>query len=317
LPLDVEALQHENIHVVIVTAPQHLGRAEAESLTRFAHDRGGSVVLLLDAVPSGALASLVPGKVVERHEAVPVTIGPLKAAELIVQHSGDVATTVLAAAAAEPIVTSRAVGRGRVITSGAIDAWRYRAEGKFDSFWRSLVAQGASAAGAPLTARLSSNRATVGEPVDLDVEWRSTGEPEGTLAAQATLDCAGKTWPIRLWPSARRGSFRGVIEATSSGICDVHVDVRPLGHRALRLTITDKPNEPFTERDELAAALTALGGSVVDAGNESALVAYFRDAATSQRIATDVHPMRSPWWIVPFVTCLGTEWWLRRRIGRR
>jgi hypothetical protein len=27
------------------------------------------------------------------------------------------------------------------------------------------------------------------------------------------------------------------------------------------------------------------------------------------------HPMRSAWWIVPFVLALSGEWWLRRRRG--
>jgi hypothetical protein len=30
-----------------------------------------------------------------------------------------------------------------------------------------------------------------------------------------------------------------------------------------------------------------------------------------------IHPMRSPWWIVPFGLALGGEWWLRRRRGGR
>jgi hypothetical protein len=31
----------------------------------------------------------------------------------------------------------------------------------------------------------------------------------------------------------------------------------------------------------------------------------------------EIHPMRSPWWIVPFAGALGAEWWRRRRSGLR
>ena len=30
---------------------------------------------------------------------------------------------------------------------------------------------------------------------------------------------------------------------------------------------------------------------------------------------TEVRPMRSPWWIVPFAVFLGVEWAIRRRAG--
>ena len=30
-----------------------------------------------------------------------------------------------------------------------------------------------------------------------------------------------------------------------------------------------------------------------------------------------LYPLRSVWWLLPFAACLGTEWWLRRRSGRR
>ena len=55
---------------------------------------------------------------------------------------------------ARPVILSRRIGAGRVILSGALDAWRYRAaqEDAFDRFWFSLDRDcgdgGAAAAGA-------------------------------------------------------------------------------------------------------------------------------------------------------------------------
>jgi hypothetical protein len=42
---------------------------------------------------------------------------------------------------------------------------------------------------------------------------------------------------------------------------------------------------------------------------------FLRETVAAPRAELVHHPMRSTWWIVPFVVCLSAEWWLRRRRG--
>jgi hypothetical protein len=62
----------------------------------------------------------------------------------------------------------------------------------------------------------------------------------------------------------------------------------------------------------LAFAAEATGGAVV--ANVEALAARLRtiEAAKVEQLT---HPMRSPWWILPFAGLLCAEWALRRRSG--
>jgi hypothetical protein len=56
---------------------------------------------------------------------------------------------------------------------------------------------------------------------------------------------------------------------------------------------------------------------VVDAGDIAPLVTRSREIRDEARHSRETHPMRSPWWIVPFAACLSAEWWLRRRAELR
>ena len=44
---------------------------------------------------------------------------------------------------------------------------------------------------------------------------------------------------------------------------------------------------------------------------------FVRSAVVAPHVALVRHPMRSTWWLLPFVVCLSSEWWLRRRRGLR
>jgi hypothetical protein len=316
LSLAAETLQRENVAVVVVAAPHLLARAEVYTLERFARLRGGSVVLLLDVPPSGEIANLLASGGIERREAAPVSVGMLKASELIVLRPTDIATTVLAAAGNDPVIVAKAKGHGRVVASGARDAWRFRADGnQFDAFWRSLVAGAASAAGDPLRLTLSPQTAAPGDHVDVDVEWRSIHEIDEILEVHASVQCGSRKMPVRLWPAGSRGRFRGTLEAPRVGDCELTVNLAPLATASATLRVVDALAAAMSDRDELSGVVTAHGGSVVDAGNEARLVTELRALASPQRVSITSHPMRSPWWIVPFTACLGVEWWFRRRKG--
>ena len=84
------------------------------------------------------------------------------------------------------------------------------------------------------------------------------------------------------------------------------------------LTVADQIDRAVQEDSAgVAHAAFGSGGGVWPARNVSALVASFaaRVPARPKRVAT--HPMRSPWWLVPFVGALTGEWaWRRKRRWR-
>jgi len=180
-----------------------------------------------------------------------------------------------------------------------------------------LIADLAYAAGEPLEVALSHPIAAVGDPVEVDVVWRSARVAGGPLDADAVLRCGTRETPIRLWPSGKRGRFRGSVDAALPGRCTVVANIRPLGAATAPLLVTEVGHGPKSQSDDLGGAIRALGGTMVAAGEESTLVTELRAFASPQRVATPVHPMRSPWWIGPFAACVSLEWWLRRRKGLR
>ena len=54
------------VRVAVVAAPHALGQADLDRLERFARERGGAVLLLLDRRPDGALTRLLPPLGAER-----------------------------------------------------------------------------------------------------------------------------------------------------------------------------------------------------------------------------------------------------------
>jgi hypothetical protein len=299
-----------------VASPQLLARGELDALRRFAWSRGGSVVFLLDVPPSGELGRLLSVDAQTRREAAPVALGALKASEFLVLRPLGPATSELASAAGDPVVVSRPLGHGRVVISGALDAWRYRAEGQgFESFWRSVVGGAAAAAGEPMRLTLTPRVAAPGEHVEVEAEWRPLDPPAAPLEVDATLRCGSMTTPVRLWPAGGRWRFRGGFDAPAPGTCEMTVELRPGAAARAALRVMDAGTGALAPDDVFTVAVGALGGKVVDSGDEAALVAHLAAFASPERTSIPVHPMRSPWWIAPFAAALGLEWWGRRRRG--
>lgn len=67
----------------------------------------------------------------------------------------------------------------------------------------------------------------------------------------------------------------------------------------------------------LQAFVEARGGLLVTADHLDILARHLRDTVRPADARRARHPLRSAWWIVPFVACLGGEWFLRRRRGER
>jgi hypothetical protein len=312
--LDAQTLLASKTRVVVVTSPQLLTTTDVEALDRFVRLRGGSVVVLLDSRPSGPIQQLLPRVTSERRESKPVQIGGLKGTEIIVFDPG-LAGTVIAGIETDAVIVSTALGHGRIVVSGAVDAWRYRTDGDaFVSFWRALVADAVAAAGDPLRITLSTTSATPGQRVDIQIEGRSAVPMPSTYEAAARLSCGAETTPVRLWPSGP-DRFTGHLTAPETGPCRVHASMTTLEESSAPLSVHNAAGLPPSDRDDLSPAVRAYGGLAVRAGDEELLVAKLRALATPARVPTQVYPMRSPLWIVPFALCLSAEWWIRRRHG--
>jgi hypothetical protein len=126
-------------------------------------------------------------------------------------------------------------------------------------------------------------------------------------------DDAGRA--VRAWPSGGLHVFTGEVPATAPGPCIVTASANGTDGDAVFAVAA----RPVPARDEtlrrLERMVTASGGEMLDAGSEATVARAFAETSPPSLQAVTIHPMRSPWWIVPFALCLATEWWLRRRSG--
>lgn len=304
------------VPVVVAGGLDGLGAGEVSLLERFVRERGGTLILVPDREISGAAARLVSGQWTEHLEASPAAVGRLRASETLRLVRATPFDTVLGAIADRPVIVVSPAGRGRVVVSGAMDAWRHRDadEGAFDRFWRSVVLE-LAAAGDALQIDLPQPIAAPGAHVPFTVRHRlmEAARPR-TVTASATCG-AGAAGPIRLWPQGAAGVFSGAVPMEGGESCELRVEVEegPVATRGIAVTSGATGSVSAVMR-ALERIAERTGGGVGDAATVSeALAGMQKPAATP----TPSHPMRSPWWMSPFVACLGLEWWLRRRSGLR
>lgn len=327
------------IEVVVAGAPALLTAQDAGALDAFAR-RGGAVVLLFDDTPSGPAAALAPAA---RWQAA------TDAKEL------DLAAAAVPAAAlrgrsmawpdalpplAEPLATREPdggaviwrhpVGAGHIVVSTAFDAWRFRARSRaFDEFWAFAIADAASRVPPPLEVLVDRGGvhrpgAAIGITVfarDLAAAFDDEGAASGTIAASIVAADGSRT-TLRLWPDDV-GIFRGTARAPMEpGVYRVAASLGGQTSSASPWTSAEAPlvvdpgaASPDFDADLVAAWASAHGGEVVREDELDALTRLLRAGAPDSLESIPVRPMRSPWWIVPFATLLGCEWWLRRRRG--
>ena len=72
-----------------------------------------------------------------------------------------------------------------------------------------------------------------------------------------------------------------------------------------------------TGEPALRAVVDRSGGLDVKVTGVGSVVDALAALAPDTRTPESRYPMRSPWWLLPFVACVGGEWWLRRRAGLR
>jgi hypothetical protein len=357
----------DELDAIVVGAPDELDDATVATLRRFLRARGGAVVAMIDDAP-GAVADLSGSTGwSERLSPAPARLRGndgetlLQASEMALpaalpagarllaglEVAGEVDPTGAAESTSgltltaggeapsglEPVVWQRPVGRGLLVVSGALDAWRYRAaDAGFDDFWRRVIAAAAAAAPPPLVLRIDRRVARPGESVVVEVTLRdiaaaaagapgvaptAAGDEEPTAHVDAHLEGEGFSAPVRLWPGLpgtlrtrlplplAAGSYRLVVEADGAAAS------------ADLLVTPDAAPPPGDTTALLDAWATAHGGALIPATRLDELRSGLAAAVAPELVNVETRPMRSGWWILPFVLALGGEWWLRRRRGER
>ena len=305
----LEARILEDTPVVIAGAPDALTAAEVELLDRYVRVRGGTLILLPEREPAGTVAQLFPGDWNEQLRAEPEPAGALRASELLRPR-----TKVFGAVEISPLITATPIGHGHVIVSGAMDAWRYRDldAAAFDRFWASLAAESALS-GQRLRVEFGDGVASPGRRMPFTVRYRSL-TPMDALEANAVARC-DRAQTIRLWPAGSLGVFHGEIPIANVPSCSLEVTINDVIASAA-VAVAERPKRGASATlAALAAAARASGGVVTDKDNLDAVRALNSSSPRSE--AEPMHPMRSVWWLAPFVGCLSAEWWLRRRKGMR
>jgi hypothetical protein len=315
----------ETFDVVIAGGLDRLTERDVRALERFMRERGGAVVLAPDArIDTGPAHELLRDvtpieRLSEQPEKLTVVspLAPIQASELLLMRGESpfvdrIATT----SGSDPssVVVSMPRGDGRLVVSGALDAWRFRAEddGAFDRFWQSTVAGLALAVPPPADVTIVPAILKPGERGELIV--RARGVQTGV---RASID--GQ--PIRLWPEAESGLFRGSFAAPdndgrSTIVAQIDGPIRRVASRTV--VIRSGAQRPLPAAvAPLSLLSSSHQGIHVTPENTSALEQFIRRTVAPPSATVTRRPMRSPWWMIPFVMCLSAEWWLRRRAGLR
>ncbi len=310
--------------VVLVSSPDALGDRAAQALETYLRDREGAVVLLPEATGAPLLSRLtgVASWTDERRpelERIESPAGVWTASEFVWPAGWPAGAEALTSclspmgAARRCAVWRTPVGGGRVVVSSAIDGWRTRTadSSAFAAFWRSLIGDEAAATPRPVEVVLRDRLVAPGALVSAAVQVLAASE-----APQAEWQSTeGAVTPVRLWPDGPRryraqfrapavpGRYRLVVAGGSSEflVGDPGSVQRALsGDHAL-----------------LTAFATSQGGDVIPMADVGTVASRITAAVSATSAATPTHPMRSPWWIVPFAGLLSVEWWSRRRRGAR
>jgi len=286
-------------------------------LDRFVRVRGGTLVLLPDRALSGPVTRLLRGRWTERRLRGAQRVGPLTASELLEGDDIGPLDIVLGRRGDRAIITAAPMAAGRVVVSGAMDAWRHRAEGDgaFDRFWVGLVAD-ASHSRHSVDVDLARSVAAPGARVPVTVRRRSMDRIDA-MRITAAFDCGtGAPEPLRLWPAGQPGTLGGTLVVPAQGPCTVtaSADGGGVGRAGLSVAARPRMSVGGAWRD-VERAVAARGGVLATIGDEERVAEWVRTLPKPAPTWVPAHPMRSPWWLLPLVACLGAEWWLRRREG--
>lgn len=331
--------------VVVVGGLDALTAGDVARLERFLRHRGGALVLVPDAALAGPIAALVPGRWQRRvepqpssaastSEAAPATaVAALRASEWLRGSDPAAGDDVLATQGGVPVAVARPVGEGRVVMIGALDAWRFRLpapadapvpaparpgreSNAYDAAWQGLAAYLARSTGDAVDVRVSHGSGDAMATIDVQAR---TMTPRSAWGASAQLLCGAAAEPLRLWPQARAGHFRGRVHWPPEGaVCNVVAVVADVGEgRATLSAPPPTPGETARVNARLAAIATGRGGLAAGPGDTAAVVRALSGLTRGAPAAASVWPLRAWWWGLVAAIALGAEWWLRRRAGAR
>ena len=336
-PSSVTAEALNPYDVVLVGAPEELRTSEIDALRQFARRRGGAVVFLPDRRPSGRYLDLAAvGELEERlldaaAELRSVDGVALRASELAVvrrpRPGAEILATMGEGQAARSVVISSPAGSGRVVLSGALDAWRFRAspDQGFSRFWRARIEELGQTAPSRIALELEPAIARPGDRIELRArvnrtEFDAEANPVRMPSIAARLvDAKGAQLPIRLWPTSEVGVFEGRFMAPSAGRYDAQVATASGASANDVLLVADDVRyaDGGVENHEVEDLVArATGGVAVSAGDLAPLERHLRSLPRARQTTT-VRPARSPWLLMLFAAVLGAEWTIRRRRGLR
>lgn len=315
---------------VVVGAPSALSGNDVAGLDAFLRRRGGSVIFLLDDIAAGPYQRLMNVEglstaMANQPAVIPVAgFDSLRLQAMSIAWPSTVPPGARSIAGREhPVVWSEPVGAGTLIVSGALDAWRYRdpASSSFDRFWQLTVADAADATPAPIAVTTSRAILAPGERFDVEATLRDEAidagaRPVGPLQVQATLaSSADSTRTIRLLPQGPGRLATRVRAPDTPGVYQVAVSVG--GRRAVAPFVVARDARSIEpgSASNLRDWVRATGGEIVPSSRLAQLPALLSKTIRTAPHVVTWHPMRSAWWIVPFVLALSGEWWLRRRRG--
>ncbi|MBP9897808.1 MAG: hypothetical protein KBF28_05510 [Gemmatimonadales bacterium] len=313
--------------VLVIGAPGLLSEREIAAIEGFLRERGGRVVLLLEAPPAGPLLGLVGGSAWRQDSsgrvvdlAADSSLGRLRGASFLFPARLPRGAEVIAwAGEGRPAIWRRPVGGGEVVVVGALDSWQRRAptESDFGRFWPALVAGLAASAPPPIEIGLSQTVLQPGDSTRLTVTLRDIAAGRGSdasVAARLVGTDGGRTM-VRLWPGRALGTLEGTVRATTSG--PGRIEVRWGADSASVPMLVDaaaRSAAPGTA-DLVSHLVAGARGAQLSGDNLARLPDVVHKLIGADPTPERWHPMRSPWWILPFALLLATEWWLRRRAG--
>ena len=317
---------------VLVGAPEELTAADVAALTAFCEMRGGSVILVPDRRPSGPYASLVAAsgfdEVLLDKPVGLVGDGPIgiSASEFALPRRlgpGAIAVGVLRQQDARVAIVSLPRGRGRVLFSGALDAWRFRGAGQDDAefarFWTGIVANLAAASPRPISISVQPALAAPGDRLRIraavDVRILGHGD-EGPSVTASLVARDGTQHFVRLWPAAEDGVLQGEVAAPAVGSYDARVTAGAGTADTPIVVANGVRHPPAYDEDSLRLIAKTTGGVVVDAADTAPLRTHLRSLPRRDELRT-LRPMRSAWWSLPFAAALCAEWAWRRYRGAR
>jgi hypothetical protein len=334
-----DAAELTRFDAIVVGAPDALTDRDVAGLDRFLRERGGSVVLLLDVRARGPFERLTRVRewryrdVDRGTQIVPVSgdTASLRASQQYAPAVLPTGATPLAdtgaVAEGDPVLWATAVGAGRLVVSGALDAWRYRERelSAFDRVWQQLVVEAAAIAVPPVSVTLAESVLAPHEETRVHVSVRSAslrrpadGAAETRVSAELAFgDSASPTRaPISLWPGGQPGELLGTVRAPAEpGIARVVVIAD--GHRTETPLLIDPVRQRAASDGTqlLAAWVAARGGTMRPASELERFSQTLGESLQADQRPERWHPMRSMWWLLPFALALSSEWWLRRRRG--